>query len=79
MIVDQEFSPRRVLARTGLSVSPLCGSGILAKGPDAYARYEYRESPKEMVERARATQATCGEFGVPLTAPALQFSLRDER
>ena len=55
------------------------GSGILAKGPDAYARYEYREAPKEMVERARAIQAACGEFGVPLAAAALQFSLRDER
>ena len=55
------------------------GSGILAKGPDAYARYEYREAPQEMVERARAIQAACGEFGVPLAAAALQFSLRNER
>ena len=55
------------------------GSGILAKGPDAYARYEYREAPREMVERARAIQAACEEFGVPLAAAALQFSLLDER
>lgn len=55
------------------------GSGILAKGPDAYARYEYREAPEEMVERARSIQAACEEFGVPLAAAALQFSLRDER
>jgi D-threo-aldose 1-dehydrogenase len=55
------------------------GSGILAKGPDAYARYEYREAPQEMVDRVRAMEETCREFGVPLAAAALQFSLRDPR
>jgi D-threo-aldose 1-dehydrogenase len=55
------------------------GSGILAKGPDAYARYEYREAPQEMVERVRRMEAACQEFGVPLPAAALQFSLRDPR
>ena len=55
------------------------GSGILAKGPDAYARYEYQEAPQEMVERARGIQKACEEFGVPLAAAALQFSMRDPR
>jgi D-threo-aldose 1-dehydrogenase len=55
------------------------GSGILAKGPDAYARYEYKEAPQEMVERVRAMEKACREFGVPLAAAALQFSLRDTR
>ena len=55
------------------------GSGILAKGPDAYARYAYQEAPQEMVERARAMQEVCREFGVPLAAAALQFSMRDPR
>jgi D-threo-aldose 1-dehydrogenase len=55
------------------------GSGILAKGPDAYARYEYREAPKEMVEQVRAMQDACREFEVPLAAAALQFSLKDPR
>jgi D-threo-aldose 1-dehydrogenase len=55
------------------------GSGILAKGPDAYARYEYREAPERMVERARRIQQACEGFGVPLAAAALQFSLRDPR
>ena len=47
------------------------GSGILAKGPDAYARYEYSEAPAEMVERVRAMQKVCEAFGVPLAAAAL--------
>jgi D-threo-aldose 1-dehydrogenase len=55
------------------------GSGILAKGPDAYARYEYKEAPQEMVESVRTMERACREFGVPLAAAALQFSLRDPR
>ena len=55
------------------------GSGILAKGPDAYARYEYQEAPQEMVDRVRAMEKACQEFDVPLAAAALQFSLRDSR
>ena len=55
------------------------GSGILAKGPDAYARYEYGEAPREMVEQVRAMQDACREFDVPLAAAALQFSLQDPR
>ena len=55
------------------------GSGILAKGPDAYARYAYQEAPQEMVERVRAMQEACREFDVPLAAAALQFSLKDPR
>jgi D-threo-aldose 1-dehydrogenase len=55
------------------------GSGILAKGPDAYARYEYGEAPQEMVETVRAMEVACRGFDVPLAAAALQFSLRDPR
>jgi D-threo-aldose 1-dehydrogenase len=55
------------------------GSGILAKGPEAYARYEYREAPPELVEQVRKMEGACREVGVPLAAAALQFSLRDIR
>jgi D-threo-aldose 1-dehydrogenase len=55
------------------------GSGILAKGSHAYARYEYKEAPREMVEGVRKMERACQEFGVPLPAAALQFSLRDPR
>jgi D-threo-aldose 1-dehydrogenase len=55
------------------------GSGILAKGPDAYTRYEYQEAPPEMVEQVRKIEGACREFDVPLAAAALQFSLRDPR
>jgi D-threo-aldose 1-dehydrogenase len=55
------------------------GSGILAKGPDAYARYAYQDAPAAIVERARGMAALCQEYGVPLAAAALQFSMRDPR
>jgi D-threo-aldose 1-dehydrogenase len=55
------------------------GSGILAKGPDAYPRYAYQEAAGPVVERARQMAELCRRDGVPLAAAALQFSLRDPR
>jgi D-threo-aldose 1-dehydrogenase len=55
------------------------GSGMLVKGPDAYARYAYQDAPPILIERTRRLGALCQEYGVPLAAAALQFSLRDPR
>ncbi|MCX7624399.1 MAG: aldo/keto reductase [Thermomicrobium sp.] len=55
------------------------GSGLLAKGPDAFPRYAYRTARPEELERARQLQTICARHGVPLAAAALQFSLRDPR
>jgi D-threo-aldose 1-dehydrogenase len=81
-LVDRSADPLLdVAAERGvaaLNAAPY-GSGILAKGPDAYARYAYQKAPQEMVERVRAMQEACREFGVPLAAAALQFSLKDPR
>jgi D-threo-aldose 1-dehydrogenase len=75
---DPLFDVASERAVAALNAAPY-GSGILAKGPDAYARYEYTEAPKEMVEQVRAMQDACREFEVPLAAAALQFSLKDPR
>ena len=81
-LVDRSAEPLLdVAAERGvalLNAAPY-GSGILAKGPDAYARYAYSEAPEEMVEKVRAMQRVCEEFGVPLAAAALRFSTRDPR
>ena len=53
------------------------GSGMLAKGPDEYARYAYQSAPDEMVDVTRKIQAICERYGVPLAAAALQFSMLD--
>lgn len=55
------------------------GSGILAKGPDVYPRFQYEPAPTRLIECARRLQEACGRYGVPLPAAALQFSLRDPR
>jgi D-threo-aldose 1-dehydrogenase len=55
------------------------GSGILARGPEAYPRYEYREASPELVESVREMENACREFGVPLAAAAVRFSMRDPR
>jgi D-threo-aldose 1-dehydrogenase len=53
------------------------GSGMLAKGPDAYARYAYQAASPEMIDVTRQIQAIAARYGVPLAAAALQFSMRD--
>ena len=81
-LVNRTAEPLLDLAvRRGVAVLNAApyGSGILAKGPDAYTRYEYREAPQELVERVRKMEGVCKEFGIPLAAAALQFSMRDPR
>lgn len=55
------------------------GSGILAKGPDAYPRYAYQEAPDKILNRVRVIDEVCKRYGVPIAAVALHFSLRDPR
>ncbi len=55
------------------------GSGILAKGPDAYARYAYQDAPQELIETVRGMSEVCAEYGFSLAAAALQFSIKDPR
>lgn len=53
------------------------GSGMLAKGPDAYPRYAYQTASPVMVAATRQIQEICARHGVPMAAAALQFSMRD--
>jgi D-threo-aldose 1-dehydrogenase len=81
-LINRNGAPLLDLAtRMGLGVANAApyGSGILAKGPDAYARYAYQDAPATVVERVRKIQAICERHGVPMAAAALQFSLRDPR
>jgi D-threo-aldose 1-dehydrogenase len=55
------------------------GSGLLAKGPNAYARYAYQDAPPALLERTRQLAGVCERMAVPLAAAALQFSMRDPR
>jgi len=55
------------------------GSGILAKGPDAYPRYAYQAADALTLERVRKLDELCKEAKIPLAAAALQFSTNDPR
>ena len=55
------------------------GSGVLAKGARAKARYAYQEATDGMLAAVRRVEAICARHGVPLGAAALQFSMRDTR
>jgi D-threo-aldose 1-dehydrogenase len=68
-------------AKMGLAVLNAApyGSGILAKGPDAYPRYAYQNADAVIVERVRKMDEICKRYKVPLAAAALQFSMIDAR
>lgn len=81
-LLNQSAEPLlEVAARRGIAAINAApyGSGMLVKGPDAYARYAYQEAPPELVERTRRLAKICRRYDVPLAAAALQFSLRDPR
>jgi D-threo-aldose 1-dehydrogenase len=71
-----EMASRRGLAV--VNAAPY-GSGILAKGPDAYPRYAYQAAPARMIDAVRRLADICRRYDVPLAAAALQFSMRDPR
>jgi len=50
-------------------------SGILATGPVAGAKYNYREPPADILERARRLHTVCTAHGVHLAEAALHFVL----
>ncbi len=68
-------------AQMGLAVLNAApyGSGILAKGADAYPRYAYQAADAVILERVRKLEAICKRHKIPLAAAALQFSTRDPR
>ena len=70
---------QRVAKARGMAVvnaAPF-GSGMLAKGPDAYPRYAYQQASPELIDVTRMIADACARHGVPMAAAALQFSTRD--
>ena len=54
------------------------GGGILSRGVEAVPRYAYGLGGADVIEAARAMEAACARYDVPLGAAALQFSLRSD-
>jgi D-threo-aldose 1-dehydrogenase len=78
-LLDQRGAQALLPAAQERGVSVMAGgvfnSGLLA-GPGPGARYDYRAAPAALIERARAIEATCSRYGVPLRAAAARFPLR---
>jgi D-threo-aldose 1-dehydrogenase len=69
------FMPLALEKRIGLMLGGVFNSGILATGPVAGAKYNYRPAPPEILARVAALEAVCSRHGVPLRRAALQFPL----
>ncbi len=81
-LLTQEAEPVIAAAQArgmGVMNAAPYGSGILAKGPAAFPRFQYHQATPKILEKARRLEAVCQRHGVPLAAAALQFSLRDPR
>ncbi|WP_186418489.1 aldo/keto reductase [Bosea sp. CS1GBMeth4] len=59
----------------GLLLGGVFNSGILATGPVAGAKYNYRPAPPGILARVAAIEAICTRHDVPLRRAALQFPL----
>lgn len=69
------FMPLALERGIGLLLGGIFNSGILATGPVAGARYNYREAPPDILEKVRRIEAVCAAHGVKLADAALHFAL----
>lgn len=70
-----EFLPVALEKRIGVMLGGVFNSGILATGPVAGAKYNYKPAPPEILAKVAAIETVCGRHGVRLYEAALQFSL----
>jgi D-threo-aldose 1-dehydrogenase len=60
------------------NAAPYAG-GVLAKGANEVRKYVYHELSDTEQSQINAIQRICDQYGIPLGAAALQFSMRDHR
>ncbi len=63
----------------GIVNAAVFGGGILARGAEGGGRYGYRPGKPETIAAIQAIAAECDRRSVPITAVALQGSMRDPR
>ena len=59
----------------GIILAAVFNSGILVTGPVFGAKYDYRDAPRDIVERVARIDRVCRSHGVSMAAAALQFPL----
>jgi D-threo-aldose 1-dehydrogenase len=70
----REFLPYCQKNNISVVIGGPYNSGILAS-QEQDGRYNYREPPKDIVQKTRMIKTVCDEFNVPMKAAALQFVL----
>ncbi len=70
-----EFLPLALEKKIGVMLGGVFNSGILATGPVAGARYNYRIAPPEIVARVERIDRVCRAHGIALADAALRFPL----
>jgi D-threo-aldose 1-dehydrogenase len=70
-----EFLPLAEAKGIGVMLGGVFNSGILATGPIAGARYNYRIAPPEIVARVERIEKICRAHGTALADAALRFPL----
>jgi len=70
-----EFFPLCQEKGIGIFLGGVYNSGILARGANPGAKYNYADAPSEILERVRRIEAVCARYQVPLYVAALQFPL----
>jgi D-threo-aldose 1-dehydrogenase len=71
----EEFLPYCEDHQIGVIIGGPFNSGILASDLSAGAKYNYRDAPPGILEKARKIKAVCDEHSTPMRAAALQFIL----
>lgn len=72
---QDEFLPLAAARGAGVLLGGVFNSGILATGPGARARYNYRIAPPDVQERVARIERTCAAHGVRLAHAAIAFAL----
>ena len=61
--------------KIGVVIGGPFNSGILASDVSATSKYDYRDAPLKIFEKARRIKEVCDTHSTPLKAAALQFIL----
>jgi D-threo-aldose 1-dehydrogenase len=70
-----DFLPLAEKKHIGVMLGGVFNSGILATGPVAGAKYNYRDAPPDILDKVKRIEAVCAAHGVALPVAAMHFAL----
>jgi D-threo-aldose 1-dehydrogenase len=70
-----DFLPLAEKKNIGVMLGGVFNSGILATGPVAGAKYNYRDAPPAILDKVKRIEAVCAAYHIALPVAAMQFAL----